>query len=124
MQSRGNSLCVPSTSEVIPARQDATRLASNLQEANQSLVETQRAFSASTIRYRIVAENAYDWVFWLSPEGMVPLCPLLRAPHRQYDSPVSVLYIPRLIVEAQAERIWAESQAGKGSTFSFALPLS
>lgn len=32
------------------------------------------------------------------------------------------LYIARLIVEAHGGRIWADSDVGKGSTFSFALP--
>lgn len=34
------------------------------------------------------------------------------------------LYIARLIVEAHGGRIWVESQVGKGSAFSFSLPLS
>ncbi|HEY3190319.1 MAG TPA: ATP-binding protein [Solirubrobacteraceae bacterium] len=33
------------------------------------------------------------------------------------------LYIARLIVEAHGGRIWAESDVGEGSTFTFSLPL-
>lgn len=33
-------------------------------------------------------------------------------------------YLTRQIIEARGGRIWAESKIGKGSTFSFALPLN
>jgi signal transduction histidine kinase len=32
------------------------------------------------------------------------------------------LYITRMLVEAHGGSIWAESEVGKGSTFSFSLP--
>jgi signal transduction histidine kinase len=34
------------------------------------------------------------------------------------------LYISRKFIEAMGGQLWAESQPGQGSTFSFSLPLA
>ena len=34
------------------------------------------------------------------------------------------LYITKMLVEAHGGRIWAESEVGKGSNFSFTLPIA
>ncbi|TMK44725.1 MAG: PAS domain-containing sensor histidine kinase, partial [Actinobacteria bacterium] len=34
------------------------------------------------------------------------------------------LYIAKLLVESMAGRMWVRSDSGRGSTFSFSLPLA
>jgi signal transduction histidine kinase len=43
---------------------------------------------------------------------------------RRADSVGLGLYITRMLVEAQGGRIRVESEPGKGSTFSFSLPVA
>jgi len=47
----------------------------------------------------------------------------LEHPHPDPGGVGLGLYIARLIVEAHGGRVWAESEMGKGSTISFAIPL-
>lgn len=61
----------------------------------------------------------------LSPESISKLFQRFYRvdPHSRIEGIGLGLYIARLIVEAHGGRIWAESEVGKGSTFSVALPL-
>ncbi len=47
----------------------------------------------------------------------------MRIPSRRPERLGLSLYITRLLVEAHGGHIWAESQVGVGSTFSFSLPI-
>jgi signal transduction histidine kinase len=46
------------------------------------------------------------------------------APQAQYRGVGLGLYLARLLVEAHGGRMWAESEVGKGSVFSFTLPTT
>jgi len=47
-----------------------------------------------------------------------------EAPGQRREGLGLSLYVTRMFVEAHGGRIWVESQVGKGSTFSFSLPLA
>ena len=42
---------------------------------------------------------------------------------RRVEGPGLGLFITRLIAEAHGGRVWAESEVGKGTTFSLSLPV-
>jgi PAS domain S-box-containing protein len=79
----------------------------------------------ATIEDRVVVTIA-DRGMGISPEDRAHLF------EKYYRSPASRsteglglgLYIARLVVEASGGQIWAESDQGKGSTFTFSLPAA
>ena len=60
------SQSVKETSEVAKALAQASEL---LQRQAETMLEQQLTLRQNENKYRIVADNTYDWEFWLSPEG-------------------------------------------------------
>jgi len=84
-------------------------------------------------RIRITAgKQAEEWQFGVRDNGPGVdaaylesiFSPFVRLPGKQLEGPGLGLAICRAIVEQHGGRIWAESEAGTGSTFLFTLPAA
>lgn len=66
------------------------------------------------------------WGRWAPAERPPPpVRALLQGPGtRKAESLGLGLYVTRMLVQAHESRIWAESEVGKASTFSFTLPVA
>ncbi len=73
-----------------------------------------------------VVTSVIDQGVGIAPEDLPQLFQRFRRTRRTREDREGLglgLFISRGLVEAHGGRIWAESEPGKGSTFSFALPV-
>jgi len=72
--------------------------------------------------------SVQDQGIGIAPEALPHLferfCQVNGTGTRQRGGTGLGLYISRQIVEAHGGRIWVESRVGRGSTFSFAIPVA
>jgi len=55
-------------------RQEVEARNEQLTAANEMLTKAQQALAESEMRYRTVADSTFDWVHWISPEGLMLYC--------------------------------------------------
>ncbi|MCL6431697.1 MAG: PAS domain S-box protein [Anaerolineae bacterium] len=122
---------VQAPSELPPALADPSRLERIL----VNLLSNALKFSPPESPVIVSLERRGDEVITsITDQGPgIPPEDLPRLFQRYYQAPTADerqrgvglgLYITRMLVEAHGGRIWAESEVGKGSTFSFSLPVA
>ena len=122
------SLVQASSSEVA-IRCDPKRIAQVLSNLLNNAVK----FSPSGNTIEVGARgDPLEVVFWVRDLGPgIPQGNLSRVFDRHWQAPATAaqgqglgLFISKGIIEAHGGRIWVESEVGRRTTFSFALPLS
>jgi PAS domain S-box-containing protein len=106
-----------------------------LEQLFQNLIDNAIKFrSEETPRIHVSAEEkAGEWIFsvqdngiGIDPEFAERIFVVFKRLHREEDYPGAGvgLTLCRKIVERHNGRIWVESEAGKGATFRFTIPVS
>ncbi|MEP7120682.1 MAG: HAMP domain-containing sensor histidine kinase [Byssovorax sp.] len=113
--------------DVPPAFGDRDRIARVLINLIANAVKFTPKNGAITVRARLVEGEVWlsvqDTGPGLTPEQREQLFTLPKSTRTRVGQGAGLsLFVARGTVEAQGGRVWAESEPGQGSTFSFALP--
>jgi PAS domain S-box-containing protein len=121
--------------DVAPALPTVSADESHLERVLTNLLSNAQKYSAPDTRIRlhvrqvgqVVAFAVADQGQGIHPDDLPHLFERFyraKGTERKIEGIGLGLYITRLLVEAHGGRVWVESEAGKGSTFSFTLPVA